>query len=536
MSRQLTNQETNEIKRCKEDFLYFIRYLKIINKDNKLISLNLNDAQKIILQTLDQNNLLKILKARQLGSSTFIAAYFFWKTFFRLNERTAVVAHTHDAVKNIYSIYETFYNNLPKFMRETIKTKQDNANTLSFVTGSSIKIGSASSEAFRGSSALTNLHLSEVAFWADMNKTVTSMIAAASNNPTIIYETTANGLNDFYEFWKTDNGYSSIFLSWFSDNNNRRKSYNPKYKQIMEHQKEFFNLLPTTIDEEQKNWAIDIFTERCLLDLAKFKQEYAPDPIICFITSGDRFFNQTFFLDDKVTTGYKRYQEKQSGRIYSIGVDTASGSQTGDYSAFIVLDITSKDRPIIVATYYDRVELFVFADIVYKECMHWDAYAVIEKNSYGLTVIEYLRGKEYGFMFTTSKYDKATDQYTELFGFNTNQATRPLLLTKVQEFVNKGKILVDDTRLQREINNFVYIDEKAQASRNNHDDLIISLALALIAYDQYEYVRQNKMVYNPQSREEWRDLQINLGLPKKELIRQGYVADCSPTNRSVFQW
>ena len=536
MAYGLTQQEANEIVKCKSDFIYFSKYLKIVNKDNKLVFLNLNNAQHKIHNELQNNNLLKILKARQLGSSTFIAAYYFWKTFFRKNERTIVVAHTHDAVKNIYQIYETFYKNLPSFMKNSIKTITSNANTLEFITGSSIKIGSASSEAFRGSSAITNLHLSEVAFWVDMNKTVTSLMSAASNNPTVIYETTANGINEFYEFWRNDNGYTPIFLSWFVDNNNVRKSYNPKYKEIMKSHKDFFNLLPEHLTEEQKNWAIDTFTERCLLDLVKFKQEYAPDPIICFITSGDRFFSETFFLDEKIETGYKRYQTKMNGRIYSIGVDTASGSTNGDYSAFVVLDITNKDRPIIVATYYERIELFLFAEKVYQECLYWDAFAVVEKNSYGLTVIEYLRGKEYGFMYTTSKYDKSMDQYTESFGFNTNQATRPILLTKVQEFINKKKILVDDTRLQREINNFVYINDKAQASKNNHDDLIISLSLALVAYEQYEYVKQHKMIFNPQSREEWRDLQINLGLPKSELIRQGYVAEQSPTNRSVFQW
>ena len=66
-----------EIKRCREDFGYFCtKYLKIVTKDSKLAPLALNKAQVAILDGVELDNNRMLLKARQLGSTTAIAARF----------------------------------------------------------------------------------------------------------------------------------------------------------------------------------------------------------------------------------------------------------------------------------------------------------------------------------------------------------------------------------------------------------------------------------------------------------------------------
>jgi len=95
-----------ELVKCANDFVYFANtYLKIVDKNNQLISLKLNPAQEKIFETLQENPHLAILKARQLGSTTFIAAFFFWKTLFTPNEKTAVIAHTREAAENIFRCF-----------------------------------------------------------------------------------------------------------------------------------------------------------------------------------------------------------------------------------------------------------------------------------------------------------------------------------------------------------------------------------------------------------------------------------------------
>jgi len=532
-----SKHEIEEIKKCKNSFTYFCEnYLYIIDKNNKTIKLRLNNAQKHIFDKLEENSFIKILKARQLGSSTFIAAFYFWKTLLNVNERTVVIAHQHDSVKQIFRIYKTFYDNLPKFLK--FKCNTNSANTLEFDTGSYIKVGSASSEAFRGSSAISNLHLSEVAFWENMKDTVASIFAAVSNNPTIILETTPNGMNDFFHFWSDENGYYPIFLSWMTDEKNILPSLPYDVSRLLNGKTEVERLVSSlALSEQQKNWAINVFFKRCAGDLSKFKQEYASDEVTCFLTSGDRFFTETFILDQNVQSGYIEYKPPMIGRIYSIGVDAAGGSNNGDYSAFVVTDITVKEYPQIVATFYERMPLLQYAERVYQECLKYKAFAVVEKNSYGLAIIEHLVQREYSFIYTRTVFDKIENRYTEDFGFNTTMSTRPILLARLQSFINHRKIVIEDPRLQKEINSFIYINGKAQADRNQHDDMIMALGLSLIAFDQYEYVQQNALPTMPQNASEWMKLELSMGIPKEELIRQGFVKDLTDrVNQSPLRW
>ena len=67
------------LKLCEEDFFFFCEHeLKIVLKSGYLAPLVPNEAQRIVLEyILDKGlNRLAILKARQMGISTFIAAFF----------------------------------------------------------------------------------------------------------------------------------------------------------------------------------------------------------------------------------------------------------------------------------------------------------------------------------------------------------------------------------------------------------------------------------------------------------------------------
>jgi hypothetical protein len=531
----MTPTQLNEIKKCKSDFLYFCKqYLKIVNKDNKVVSLRLNKAQMAIYSALGVNRYLKVLKARQLGSSTFIAAYYFWRTLFNLNERTLVIAHQHESVKAIFRIYQGFYNNLPSFMK--FKTIHSSANTIEFDTGSFIMIGSASSEAFRGTSAISNLHLSEVAFWDDLKTTISSVFQATGANPHIILETTANSINDFYNFYEDDNGYEPVFLSWDSDENNVLSKLSDSTSKLITAKPAILDYLGNKgYSDDQIRWAVETFFTKTAGDISRFKQEYASDPLTCFIVSGDKFFSETYIIKEEVIEGYIEYKPPLPGRIYSIGVDSAGGSNSGDYSTFVVLDITSKEYPQIVATYMQREPLLSFSHRVLEECRKYSAYAVIEKNSYGLTVLEHIVQQGYTFLYTKEIFDKVENRFKSEFGFFTSAATRPLLLAKIQRLVNERKIFINDIRIQNEINSFIYKNGKAQAATGKHDDLVLALALSLMALEQYEYVKSNVDKPDPKTANEWMRLEVSLGIPKEALLKQGIVSSNSGHyNRSAL--
>ena len=480
-----------EIQKCKSSFLYFTRYLKIVSKKGKTITLSPNKAQSHILTSLDTNEWLCILKARQLGSSTLIAAYFFWKTLFNVNERTIVVAHTHESVKSIFGIYKNFYKNLPRFL--AFETQASSVNELRFVTGSFIKVGSASSESFRGST-YQNIHASEVAFWKNIQTTIASLFQTASDNSTIILETTANGLNDFQKLWLDDTGFSKLFLGW-TDDTDYQLSKAPRVlpPQIVTYGKTH------CLTKTQMWWASQTFDVKCASSIAIFNQEYPITAELAFLASGDRFFSKSF-RSRPITTGLSIYEKPEKYGIYSIGVDTASGSREGDYSAFTILKVIggNKRAPKIVATYYDRKTPKAFANIVERITIEYGALACVESNSYGLSVIEHLVEKGVSLLYRRTKYDKIGNKWSEQVGFNTNVSTRPLLLSRLQEYIAKGWLQATDLRLQQEINTFIY-DKRGKpiADGGKHDDLIFATGLALMGLDQIDEVKQAKKLTKP---------------------------------------
>ena len=49
-----TEKET-ELRRCASDFRYFCRYLKIVDKKARLVSFKMNQAQEILLASIEEN-------------------------------------------------------------------------------------------------------------------------------------------------------------------------------------------------------------------------------------------------------------------------------------------------------------------------------------------------------------------------------------------------------------------------------------------------------------------------------------------------
>ena len=471
-----------EIEKCKGDFIYFAeKYLRIVDKDNNVVGLQLNHAQRQIDLALEENNFVKILKGRQFGSTTYIAARFFWEALFNPNIRVAVVAHSAKAVSSIFSIYQFYYDNLPPFLK--LKTVKTSANEIAFESGSFIRIGTANSQNFRGSTYKL-IHASEAAFWESMTTTISSLFQTASNNPTIIVETTPNGLNDFYTFWRDNNGYKALFLSWLDHLEYRKKKLGNGQK-LTGIEKEFTNQHRLT--KEQRNWFVTTLRTKLANNLTAFKTEYPTSEEEAFIATGAFVFPQLVSgdLQKPSKLGWQVHRPPAPYRTYVIGVDTASGSPNGDYSAITIIDVTNKNKPLLCATFYDRLTLKDFSEVLKRSLTKWEGMVVIERNSYGLTIIEELRQSGYPYLYRETKWDKFSNKFVDKIGFYTNAQSRPLLIARLTDYINSNKLQVVDERLRYEIMNFIYKPTgKAEAEKGFQDDLIFATGLALVGIDQ----------------------------------------------------
>lgn len=474
----------DEILRCAKDFPYFARnYLKIVDINGGDCNLDLNRTQKLILRSLEKNNNLMILKARKLGSTTLVAGYFLWKALFRKNTSVAVVAHTDEAARAIFGIYKHFYKNLPSEMR--IQATKSRHNELALKSGSLIKVGTAQSESFRGQT-YQYIHASEYAFWPSLEKTIMGLFGTADANATIILESTANGLNQAYEMWKGESGFEKLFLGWKLDGRYVRNK--PAFRDPTKAEREYIQKYE--LSEVQANWFINHLRTKAANNWQGFNQEFPVTAEMAFVTSGSRFFPDPWPVRSTVP-GLKVYQERQKFHVYSIGVDTASGSPGGDYSALMVLDVTNSKNIKMVASYYDRVAPSEYKQIVHDLCVKYDALAVVESNSYGLSIIEYLQSKAYPRQFRDQHWDTVTSKWKARVGFNTNAKSRNLLLARLYEYVTQKYVDVCDENFMAEANTLVYNSRgKVEAASGKHDDMVMATGLALMGLDQVDEIIQ----------------------------------------------
>ena len=76
----------------REDPRVFFKFLKVFDKEQQqLLPFVLNDEQEILLDALLNHNRIVVCKARQIGCSTLIRAYFLWKIYTSQEPETSVI-------------------------------------------------------------------------------------------------------------------------------------------------------------------------------------------------------------------------------------------------------------------------------------------------------------------------------------------------------------------------------------------------------------------------------------------------------------
>ena len=453
-----------EIERCKRDFWYFCRkYLYVVSKTAKLVKLHARPEQRAAIEALERNPWLYILKARQIGYTTIVAARLFHRALFTPNHRVAVTAQDGDAAAKIFNEkYVTFYKHLPPFLKFPLV--EDSANKMVLFHGGSITVGSGDSNKWHGST-YHDIHATEFSRYRDIEKFVKAVFQTAGPNASIILETTANGHNEAKKLWDEDNGFEKMFVGWTQHKKYSLRS-RPKGMRVSREMQRYAKEHKLT--RGQTYWAQKTLNGKCFKRWRTFREQYPNTAEEAFVSSGDRVYpDNIYFSGVTAKTGLTRHQEgPQNFHIYTIGVDTASGASDGDYCAFHVLDVTNKALPRSVASYYQRVKPYDLAQQAHAEAKHWDALAVIEDNSYGAAVAQHFINEGYAHLYRRVKHDKLEDRWQQTVGFQTNVKTRPIMLRRLYEFIVEGKLQVIDDTLKAELNSFVY-DLRGIAEKEN---------------------------------------------------------------------
>jgi len=462
--------------------------MKIRNKRGRLQGLHVNATQREYARTAAKRNI--VLKARQLGITSYVAARFFLNCITRPGTLCVQVAHNPQSAEEIFRIVHRLLANLPDYVRKgALTTSHANVRQIVFPhMDSSYRVETASENAGRGLT-IQNLHCSEVSRWpGDAAATLAALRAAVPPDGEIVLESTANGAGgSFYEEWQRAEqmGYSRHFFPWW---------WEPSYKREVE------PALPPKEGGRTGHPAIVGFAEEELELMAEYgltaeqiafrreiranfgrraKEEYAEDAESCFLASGDCVFDVEA-IEQRLKEPSPIIAQEDSGRLlcylpakagkeYIIGVDPAGGGSDGDYSVAQVIERSSGMQCAELRGHMTRQALAARTAILARE--YNQALVAVERNNHGHEVLAHL---------AMTHADVPVYHQKGEADWLTSAASRPRMLQNLAAVLAAAPFLFASTRLLEECKTFVRRPDGSTAAANGaHDDTVMAMGIAL---------------------------------------------------------
>lgn len=232
--------------------------LHLINKVGEDVPFLLNLVQDRFLSERSGKDV--ILKARQQGFSSLILAMFTADFILRENTTNVVVADISENAEALLERVKFFLRSYQEITGVSVPLKYNSKYEIqNSLNGSKYSIGTAKNTEFGRSRTITNLHLSEAAFYPNMEKLLAGALQAVIPTGNVIIETTANGYNQFKSHWDKaelgENGFKPLF-----------------YKASDFYSQEFLEVKRKELDR-------------------MFPQEYPETPLEAFLSSGEPYFD-----------------------------------------------------------------------------------------------------------------------------------------------------------------------------------------------------------------------------------------------------
>ena len=171
-----------------------------------------------------------------------------------------------------------------------------------------------------------------------------------------------------------------------------------------------------------------------------------------------------------------------------------------DFSVFHIVKLETME---VIGEYRGKPNLEEFASVLDSTGREFgNCLLVVENNSLGISILEKLQDRQYPNLYFSIK---GTHEYIDQLraesisnsipGFTTSSKTRPLIIAKMEEFIRNKLITIYSSRLVDEFKTFIWNNNKAEAMRSYHDDLVMALAIGCWVRDTALTVNQRDMEY-----------------------------------------
>lgn len=478
---ELLNEK--EWRRCRgsdddpvDGFVYFCEnYWHIKHPQSGRIKFDLRDAQVETIRHWMNNRYSVVLKARQIGFSTLAAAYAFWLTFFWPDRFVVMLSRTEREAAKLLQKSKYGYKFLPQWMKvRGPELVSDNQLKMTFANESAIESLPSGNDPARGESVYLVI-VDEMAFLPNPEEAWASIEPVADVGGRVICLSTANGSGNFFHHMWTGsqngtNGFSGLFFPW-SASDRDDDWYESKIKTM-------------------PSWQLH--------------QEYPRNPDEAFIKSGNPVF-EIEALDaceasepDRgyvhvITQKNMEFRPSQEGEfqvwefprpdgVYVIGADVAEGLGHGDWSSAHVIEARTQT---VVAHWHGHIEPDMYGDLL-CEIGWWYNTALlgVENNNHGLTTLKAAQRYGYRNLYRTRRLQQRNPQATEVLGWRTTTATKPLAIDELSASIRDGELDLRCGLTLAELRTFVR-DHNGRMRGSPHDDRVMSLA---IAYQMLKYV------------------------------------------------
>lgn len=221
---------------------------------------------------------------------------------------------------------------------------------------------------------------------------------------------------------------------------------------------------------------------------------------VSFISSGNtvidpstlEFYKETFVTEPIERTGFDgnlwRWEYPMASKSYIVVADVARGDGE-DNSAAHVIEVETVSQ---VAEYRGKLDTKSFGNFLVSLATEYNqALLVVENSNIGWAAIQQIIDRNYSNLFYMSndlRYVDVQHQLTNrlrtieknmVAGFSTTTRTRPLIISKLDDYFKDRSMVIRSTRLIEELFTFIYHNGRAEALRGYNDDLVIAFAIGL---------------------------------------------------------
>ena len=458
-----TKNHIEEMVKCRNDIYYFAEnYYKIVDLDEGLVTIQLRDYQRRLIDNFVNNKFSISIAPRQCGKTTAFACFILWYILFNKDKEVAILSNKDDQSKEILERVKLAYENLPFWLQQGMLTW--NKKSIKIENGCKVISAGTSSSTIRGKS-INLLIIDEVAHvatavWNDFYSSVYPTTSSAKTSK-VIFVSTPNGMNHFYKIFsmaeRKKNNFSAVRVKW-----QEVPHYTEEWKRMT-----IADIGKRTFDQEYE--CLFLASANSLID-ASVLENIVPGTIVNL--EQIPIYDDIMSISEKFHDMINIYEEPIEGEQYVMGVDSAKITEVsaGDSLSVQISNVSrfpyKQVGTVIIPSEIHYLEIPEFLNTLgyyYNE-----AWAFIENNdTVGQEIADTLL---YDYEYENVYFEKAG-----ISGFRTTKKNKKIGCLNIKMLIEKEQLLITDPDTIAQISTFIKQTNSYAAEKGYQDDAIMAL-------------------------------------------------------------